>query len=44
MAGGMDFADALHLAGCNGCDRFLTFDRKFLRAAKGKSAIALSTP
>ena len=28
---GMDFADALHLAAAAACDRFLTFDKAFLR-------------
>ena len=30
---GMDFADALHLAKAAGCNSFVTFDRKFDRAA-----------
>jgi len=30
---GMDFADALHLAKAAGCNSFVTFDRKFARAA-----------
>ncbi len=30
---GMDFADALHLAGAEGCDAFVTFDRKLATAA-----------
>ena len=29
----MDFADALHLAKAAGCNSFVTFDRKFARAA-----------
>lgn len=32
---GMDFADALHLGSAARCDALLTFDRRFIRAAKG---------
>lgn len=32
--GGIDFADALHLAGSSGAERFATFDEKFVKAAK----------
>lgn len=39
MAGGMDFADALHLAKSAGCAAFLTFDRKLAKAAKNRSAV-----
>jgi predicted nucleic-acid-binding protein len=38
MEGGMDFADALHLARSGHCEKFLTFDRKFARKA-GKLGI-----
>lgn len=31
---GMDFADALHLGGAEGCDALLTFDRRFVKAAR----------
>ncbi len=31
---GMDFADALHLEKSAHCERFMTFDRKFIKAAK----------
>ncbi|PDS80698.1 type II toxin-antitoxin system VapC family toxin [Rhizobium sp. L43] len=31
---GMDFADALHLAKAAHCEAFVTFDRKFLKAAR----------
>ncbi len=34
MEGGMDFADALHLARSGDCEIFLTFDRKFARQAE----------
>lgn len=32
---GLDFADALHLGRAQGCDAFVTFDRKLVKAAKG---------
>ncbi len=32
--GGLDFADALHLASCGRADRFATFDRALIRRAK----------
>jgi predicted nucleic-acid-binding protein len=32
---GMDFADALHLGRSAHCEGFATFDRKFVKAAKG---------
>lgn len=32
---GMDFADALHLAGAGDCEAFVTFDRRFVKAADG---------
>ncbi len=31
---GMDFADALHLAGSSDCDELVTFDRDFARLAQ----------
>jgi predicted nucleic acid-binding protein len=31
---GMDFADALHLGKASHCDAMITFDRKFIKAAK----------
>lgn len=34
FAAGMDFADALHLAGAAGAERFATFDRKLAASAK----------
>jgi len=33
MEGGMDFADALHLAKATECAEFVTFDRSIVRAA-----------
>jgi predicted nucleic acid-binding protein len=41
---GMDFADALHLAAAGGCDAFVTFDRKLVSRAKGRSAITVREP
>jgi predicted nucleic-acid-binding protein len=32
--GGMDFADALHLAQASGCEAFVSFDRRLVRLAK----------
>ncbi len=36
-AKGMDFADALHLGAAAHCEAMLTFDRGFLRTARGES-------
>ncbi len=41
---GMDFADALHLAGCSHCDTLATFDRAFIKSAKGCSPCTVSLP
>lgn len=43
---GMDFADALHLATATAarCDTLHSFDRHFAKAAKGKSACAVTRP
>ena len=41
---GLDFADALHLGRSRGCDSFLTFDRKLVKAAKGLSAVEARVP
>lgn len=38
-ARGMDFADALHLAKAQGCDAFVSLDRRLARAAKQLSGI-----
>ncbi|GHT89893.1 hypothetical protein AGMMS49545_01540 [Betaproteobacteria bacterium] len=36
---GMDFADAIHLAGAaSSCEKLMTFDAAFVRKAKGKNA------
>jgi predicted nucleic acid-binding protein len=42
-ARGMDFADALHLAKAHGCDAFVSFDRRFARAAAELSDIEVRT-
>ena len=41
---GMDFADALHLAAAVGCERFLTFNRRFVRSGKRLSGILIEAP
>ena len=42
---GMDFADALHLAGSLQADKFVSFDKKLLKKAKSlSSGIALDEP
>jgi predicted nucleic-acid-binding protein len=43
-AGGMDFADALHLAGAEGCDAFITFDQRMVKSASGAAAIVVREP
>lgn len=37
VRGGLDFADAMHLAASENCERFSTFDRPFAKAAKGSA-------
>ena len=41
---GMDFADALHLAAAAGCERFLTFDKRFVRSGKRLTGIPITAP
>ena len=41
---GMDFADALHLAGGSSCDAFATFDRHLSDTARIVGAIPIRTP
>jgi predicted nucleic acid-binding protein len=41
MAGGMDFADALHLANVQASDAFVTFDRAFAKKARKLTDIAI---
>ena len=43
-AGGMDFADALHLAGAEECEAFVTFDRRLVKSAVGAAAIVVREP
>ena len=44
MDSGMDFADALHLASASGCEAFMSFDRRFARAAKRFGGIEVRAP
>jgi len=37
FSAGLDFADALHLASSAQADRFVTFDEKLVRRAKGRT-------
>ena len=41
---GMDFADALHLAGSAGCEAFLTFDRRLASASGRVGAVSVRAP
>lgn len=41
---GMDFADALHLAGCSHCEKLATFDRAFVKSAKSCSSCRVVLP
>lgn len=43
-ASGLDFADALHLASSQHHSSFLTFDNKFVRAAKDLADCRVETP
>ena len=40
--GGMDLADALHLAAAGGCEDFLTFDKRFARSAARVNGISVT--
>jgi predicted nucleic-acid-binding protein len=42
MEAGMDFADALHVAGARGCSAFVSFDRRLARIAKGRTAVPVT--
>jgi predicted nucleic-acid-binding protein len=42
--GGMDFADALHLAAASGCDGFVSFDGNLARKAKAAAAMPVRHP
>ncbi len=41
---GMDFADALHLAGSAECEAFASFDRSLARAAAKVGALTVQSP
>ncbi|MHB8149646.1 MAG: type II toxin-antitoxin system VapC family toxin [Desulfobulbia bacterium] len=41
---GLDFADALHLAACHEQARFVTFDTRLVRRAKGFSSCQVQSP
>jgi predicted nucleic-acid-binding protein len=41
---GMDFAEALHLAAAEGCEGFVTFDRKLISAAAAISPTPVREP
>lgn len=42
--GGMDFADALHLAAAADCEAFATFDQKMAKASRGLNTPAVREP
>ena len=42
--GGLDFADALHLAASQRCDAFYTFDEDFVKKGNAVSECALKRP
>jgi predicted nucleic acid-binding protein len=44
MDKGMDFTDALHLTQAEGCDAFVSFDRKFARLADRVGAPRVRVP
>ena len=44
MKPGLHFADALHLAKAVGCEAFLTFDRRFARAANKFGIVPVEVP
>ena len=43
MEMGMDFADALHLLKAEGCDAFVSFDKRFARKANMLSEVKVRT-
>lgn len=43
-AGGMDFADVLHLAGSQQVGEFYTFDKQFINKAQGLSGCVVLAP
>ena len=44
LKNGMDFADALHLAGAGECEAFVSFDRSLVRTAASVSKLRLRVP
>lgn len=44
MDDGMDFADSLHLGRATPCDAFLTFDQRFVRAARAMGLAKVRLP
>jgi predicted nucleic-acid-binding protein len=44
MSRGMDFADALHLAKADGCEAFVSFDRRLARLAKRVGGATVRAP
>jgi predicted nucleic-acid-binding protein len=44
MRGGMDFADALHLAKAAGCAAFVSFDQRFAAVANALSEVKVRAP
>ena len=44
LAGGMDFADALHLAKAVDCEAFVSFDRQLANAAKRIGGLRVRAP
>jgi predicted nucleic-acid-binding protein len=44
MRRGMDFADALHLAKAQGCEAFVSFDRRFAAVANPLSDLKVRAP
>jgi len=44
MSGGMDFADALHLAKAAGCEAFVSFDRPLARLAARIAGVKVRAP
>ncbi len=44
MRGGLDFADALHLAKAEGCEAFASFDQRFAAVANTLSEVKVRSP
>lgn len=44
MAAGMDFADAMHLAGASDCDAFVSFDRRLAARARQLGTVPVRAP